>query len=208
MAIGNTKRPFREAVLHIYVSASRAMTGAFHAIRKEKPGLEKSFMDRASPDFATRRAEARKRLDSLDPAMQGGPSADPSRRAWFEAVYTLAEGDPARVPWANLAPRPLTQAWVAAHAKEISGLKVLDVGCGLGDNAECFAAAGAQVTAFDFVGDAVRWAKQRFAATKVTYAKPIFSLYRRTGGKISISSMNAIRCRRFPWSSFRKPLRV
>jgi 2-polyprenyl-3-methyl-5-hydroxy-6-metoxy-1,4-benzoquinol methylase len=54
------------------------------------------------------------------------------------------------------------QAWVAAHANEIAGLRVLDVGCGLGDNAECFATSGAQVTAFDFGGAAVAWAKQRF----------------------------------------------
>jgi hypothetical protein len=67
--------------------------------------LNKDFFDRASPDFAARRAEARKMLDSLDPVMQSGAtSADPSRRAWFEAVYALANGDPARVPWANLAP--------------------------------------------------------------------------------------------------------
>jgi len=111
-------------------------------------------------------------LDALDPAMQsGGPPADPARRAWFEAVYALASGDPARVPWANLAPHPLTQAWVAAHAKESPGCKVLDVGCGLGDNAECFAAAGACVTAFDFIGEAVEWAKQRFPATQVTYVQ-------------------------------------
>jgi len=134
--------------------------------------LNKDFLDRASPDFAARRAEARKMLDSLDPAMwSGSPSADPLRREWFEAVYSLANGDPARVPWANLAPHPLTQAWVMAHAKEISGLRVLDVGCGLGDNAECLAAAGARVMAFDFVRDAVQWAKQRFPETKVTYAQ-------------------------------------
>ena len=134
--------------------------------------MNKDFLDRASPDFAARRAEARKMLNSLDPAMRSGaPSSDPLRREWFEAVYSLANGDPARVPWANLAPHPLTQAWVMAHAKEISGLRVLDVGCGLGDNAECFAAAGARVTAFDFVGDAVQWAKQRFPETNVTYAQ-------------------------------------
>jgi len=134
--------------------------------------LNKDFFDRASPDFTARRAKARKMLDSLDPAMRSGaPSADPLRREWFEAVYSLANGDPARVPWANLAPHPLSQAWVVAHAKEIWGLKVLDVGCGLGDNAQCFAAAGARVTAFDFVSEAVQWAKQRFPATKVTYAQ-------------------------------------
>jgi SAM-dependent methyltransferase len=133
--------------------------------------LDKALFDRASPEFAARRAEARKLLDALDPAMQGTLPAEPLRRAWLEAVYALAEGDPARVPWANLAPHPLTQAWVAAHAKEISGLRVLDVGCGLGDNAECFATAGACVTAFDFMDEAVQWAKQRFPTTKVTYAE-------------------------------------
>jgi hypothetical protein len=84
--------------------------------------LDKGFFDRASPDFAARRAEARKLLDALDPAMQASTlPGDRLRQAWFEAVYALAEGDPARVPWANLAPRPLTQAWVAAHANEIAG---------------------------------------------------------------------------------------
>jgi SAM-dependent methyltransferase len=134
--------------------------------------LDKDFYDRASPEFASRRAEARKRLDSLDPAMQDGAlPADPLRRGWFESVYALAEGDPARMPWANLAPHPLTQAFVAAHAAELPGLKILDVGCGLGDNAECFAAEGARVTAFDLVGEAVAWAKQRFPMSKVAYAQ-------------------------------------
>ena len=134
--------------------------------------MNKGFFDRDSPDFAARRAEARKLLDELDPAMQGAAlPADPSRLAWFEAVYALAKGDPARVPWANLAPHPLTQAFVAAHAAGLKGLRVLDVGCGLGDNAECFAAAGAQVTAFDLVGAAVDWARQRFPASRVTYTQ-------------------------------------
>jgi SAM-dependent methyltransferase len=134
--------------------------------------LDKDFYDRASPEFATRRAEARKLLDSLDPAMQDAAlPADSSRQDWFEAVYALAKGDPARVPWTNLAPHPLTQAFVAAHAAELPGLKVLDVGCGLGDNAECFAAAGARVTAFDLVGEAITWAKQRFPDSKVAYAQ-------------------------------------
>ncbi|WGJ14386.1 class I SAM-dependent methyltransferase [Methylocapsa sp. D3K7] len=134
--------------------------------------MDKGFFDRTSPEFAARRAEARKLLDSLDPAMQDGAvTADPARQAWFEAVYDLAKGDPARVPWANLAPHPLSQAWVAAQAEGLNGLRILDVGCGLGDNAECFAAAGAHVTAFDFVGEAITWAKQRFPESKVAYAQ-------------------------------------
>lgn len=134
--------------------------------------LDNIYFDRASPEFAARRAEARKQLDALDPAMQGSAlPTDPSRREWFVAVYALAKGDPARVPWADLSPHPLSKAWVAAQPRGLSGLRVLDVGCGLGDNAECFAAVGADVTAFDFVGGAVAWAKRRFPATKISYCQ-------------------------------------
>ncbi len=137
-------------------------------------------LDPAAPEFAARRAEARKALDAIDPAknpeMQEAALADPLRRAWFEAVYARAENDPARVPWANLVPHPLTKSWVGLQAHAIAGMRVLDVGCGLGDNAECFSHAGATVTAFDLVPTAVTWAQNRFPATKVTYcAEDLFA---------------------------------
>jgi SAM-dependent methyltransferase len=140
--------------------------------------LNQSSSDPISPDFAARRAEARQALDAIDPAKGGkADPADPLRRAWFEAVYALADNDPARVPWANLAPHPLTRAWASLQARGISGLRVLDVGCGLGDNAEYFAAAGAKVTAFDLVEQAIDWAKQRFPRTGVDYrAADLFGL--------------------------------
>jgi 2-polyprenyl-3-methyl-5-hydroxy-6-metoxy-1,4-benzoquinol methylase len=131
--------------------------------------LNASDLDPASPEFAARRAEARQKLDALDPAMQEGAIADPLRREWFEQVYRLAENDPARVPWANLTPHPLTRAWVQGQVRGLTGLKALDVGCGLGDNAECLAAAGAKVMAFDLVPEAISWAKQRFPETEVDY---------------------------------------
>lgn len=131
--------------------------------------FDPASFDPSSPEFQSRRAEARKALDAIDPAMRGGESADPLRREWFETVYSRAENDPAQVPWANLKAHPLTEAFVKAQIRGIDGLSVLDVGCGLGDNAECFAAAGAKVTAFDFVGDAVTWAKRRFPQTDVDY---------------------------------------
>lgn len=135
--------------------------------------MDKISFDPTSPEFAARRAEARKALDALDPAKNsdmfaGGP-ADPLRRDWFETVYVRAQNDPALVPWANLAPHPLTRAWVDAQAKGISGLRALDVGCGLGDNAECLAEAGAEVTAFDLIETAIEWAKRRFPRTRVDY---------------------------------------
>ncbi|PWB82315.1 MAG: SAM-dependent methyltransferase, partial [Methylocystaceae bacterium] len=115
-----------------------------------------------SDDFFARRAVARARLDAIDPhKTPGGAEADPLRKGWFEAAYRLADSDPAGVPWAQLAPHPLLADWLAGRGAPI-GARVVDVGCGLGDNAEAFAAAGATVTAFDLVADAVAWARRRF----------------------------------------------
>lgn len=122
-----------------------------------------------SQDFAERRASARARLDALDPhKTPDGVEADPLRRGWFEAVYALAEGDPAGVPWANLEPHPLLTDWLGARGP-LTGLRALDVGCGLGDNALALARAGARVTAFDLVAGAIDWARQRFPDESVEF---------------------------------------
>ena len=153
------------------------MAGPLYVSAMTSSKLSASDLDPASPEFAARRTEARQRLDALDPAMQDGAIADPLRREWFESVYRLAENDPARVPWANLKPHPLTQAWVLGQVRGLTGLKALDVGCGLGDNAECLAGAGAKVIAFDLVAEAIAWAKQRFPDTSVDYrVAELFSL--------------------------------
>ena len=166
---GSTNRPI--AVLSVPIGEQAAETiGQNRMHDGTTAGL---VLDPASPEFAARRAEARAALDAIDPAknseLEGGTPNDPLRRDWFEAVYARAENDPARVPWANLAPHPLTKSWVGLQARGIGGLRVLDVGCGLGDNAEFFSAAGADVTAFDFVADAIHWAKRRFQGTTVDY---------------------------------------
>lgn len=119
-------------------------------------------------EFGDRRARARERLDAIDPHMrEGGTEADPQRKGWFEAVYELADGDAAGVPWANLIPHPLLAQWL--EGRSLEGLRALDVGCGLGDNAEALAAAGAQVTAFDLVPRAVEWAQRRFPQSAIRY---------------------------------------
>lgn len=117
-------------------------------------------------DFAARRAAARKRLDAIDPA-KSGRLDDPYRRDWFRAVYDLAAGDEAAVPWADKQAHPLLREWLAGRA--LSGLQALDVGCGLGDNAEALAAAGAETTAFDLSENAIVWTKRRFPNTRVDY---------------------------------------
>lgn len=120
------------------------------------------------PDFADRRAKARETLDAIDPhKREGGVTADPQRREWFEAVYELAGDDPAGVPWAGLAPHPALAQWV--EGRSLAGVRALDVGCGLGDNAEALARAGAEATAFDLVARAIAWAKRRFPGSAVTY---------------------------------------
>lgn len=116
------------------------------------------------PEFAARRAAARARLDALDTQ---APS-DVYRRGWFTAVYDLAEGDPARVPWADLKPHPLLAGWLAEPAPA-RGARALDVGCGLGDNAEALAAHGYATTAFDLSARAIAWARERFPHSRVTY---------------------------------------
>jgi SAM-dependent methyltransferase len=128
-------------------------------------------------DFAARRAKARERLNAIDPHMTpGGVEADPLRRGWFEAVYALSEGDPANVPWANLAPHPLLAQWLEGQGS-LQGRRALDVGCGLGDNAAALAQAGAEVTAFDLVAGAVEWARSRFPQYRIAFrAADLFDL--------------------------------
>ncbi|MEM8813253.1 MAG: class I SAM-dependent methyltransferase [Pseudomonadota bacterium] len=116
------------------------------------------------PEFDQRRAEARARLTDLVGSSGDDASA---RRTWFEQVYDLADDDPAAVPWADLAPKPVLLDWLAAHPGD--GRLAIDVACGLGDNAEAIAAAGYETTAFDLAEGAITWARRRFAHSPVDY---------------------------------------
>lgn len=118
---------------------------------------------KGTPEFEAKRTAAREAAYELQTAHEG--AGDPF--GWFEALYARADGEWAAVPWADAAPRPKLEAWLAAH----DGTKgeALDVGCGLGDNAQVLAAAGFRVTAFDISETAVGWAKQRFGETPVRY---------------------------------------
>jgi len=120
-------------------------------------------------NFRTRRSLARTRLDAMNPHMapEGDPS-DPLKDQWFSTVYELAGDDAANVPWAALESNSLLKDWLSRQGT-LCGKRALDVGCGLGDNAEALAAAGAQVTAFDYIERAIDWAKRRFPNSLVDY---------------------------------------
>ena len=76
--------------------------------------------------------------------------------SWFEPLYAAAGRGEVSVPWAARAPNPHLLDWLDGSPVEVSGRKVLVVGCGLGDDAEAVAARGGIVTAFDIAPSAHR----------------------------------------------------
>ncbi len=125
--------------------------------------------DILAEDFLARRNAARAQLEAMKSLFeQEGDEAGPTYVRRYSTAYELAEDDPAKIPWARLAPNPLLEEWIAKQ-QSLNGMRVLDVGCGLGDNAEALEAAGARVTAFDCAERAVEWAKKRFPNSQVAY---------------------------------------
>ncbi len=86
--------------------------------------------------------------------------------AWFETLYREAERGDAVVPWADLVPNPHLVEWLDAHP--VAG-RALDVGTGLGDNAEELVRRGLDVVAFDVSESAVAQARRRFPVSRVAY---------------------------------------
>ena len=116
------------------------------------------------PDFEARRETAKERINRLD---RDQLSENPKRSDFFEAVYEQANGDAAMVPWADLKAKEQLASWLENYSG--SNAKAIDIGCGLGDNAELIAKYGYETIAFDFSPNAIDWAKQRFPGSVVNY---------------------------------------
>ncbi|NEQ35898.1 MAG: class I SAM-dependent methyltransferase [Okeania sp. SIO3I5] len=93
--------------------------------------------------------------------------ADPT--AWFDILYSEAEGDAGQIPWARLTTHPYLQEWLDFSQPQGEGGTALVIGCGLGDDAEALAKLGFQVTAFDISTNAIAWCKERFPDSSVNY---------------------------------------
>jgi SAM-dependent methyltransferase len=109
------------------------------------------------PDRAGARSLARESLDRGDVT------------GWFDTLYATAQGDPSRVPWADMRVNPHFASWRPRNALDGHGHRALVVGCGLGDDAEDLAGRGFRVTAFDVSPVAIDWCRRRFPKSAVDY---------------------------------------
>ena len=89
----------------------------------------------------------------------------------YDELYRSAGADPAKVPWAHLAPNVNVTRWLDRAMPAGDGRRALVVGCGLGDDAEELARRGFAVTAFDISPTAVAWCRRRFPQSRVSYAQ-------------------------------------
>lgn len=92
---------------------------------------------------------------AIDASSTGAATRD------FERLYRDAQGDPAKIPWADLRANPLLVSWLDRHAADHlrPGSRAAVVGCGLGHDARELARRGYDVSAFDVSPTAVEWAK-------------------------------------------------
>jgi len=88
---------------------------------------------------------------------------------WFEELYREAEGGETVVPWADRVPNPHLLEFWKGHPQKGAGRSALVIGCGLGDDAEQFAAWGSKTTAFDISQTAIKACWKRFPNSSVEY---------------------------------------
>ncbi len=90
---------------------------------------------------------------------------------WFETLYANSNEGGEGVPWANMAPHPLFENWLAQHPVNVKDKTALVVGCGMGDDAIELESRGFAVTAFDVSESAIDICKKRFPKSTVQFVQ-------------------------------------
>lgn len=97
--------------------------------------------------------------------------------AWFEELYSSANGDDSKIPWADGVPNPYLVSWFEKTNVVGNGRSAVVVGCGLGEDAEELSRRGFKVTAFDLSPTAIDWCEKLYPESAVTYlAADLFNL--------------------------------
>ncbi len=88
---------------------------------------------------------------------------------WFERLYQAGRDGDNVIPWADRVPNPHLVSWHRQTRCDFRNRRCLIVGCGLGDDSEYLATAGAIVTAFDVAPTAIDSCRDRFPNSSVDY---------------------------------------
>jgi len=96
-------------------------------------------------------------------------NADDRPTDWSDVLYSEGVDGEAEIPWAEFEPNPNLVEWLEETTVSPAGKSALEIGCGLGDDAEELVERGFDVTAFDVSPTAIRRCRERFPDSSVTY---------------------------------------
>ncbi len=88
---------------------------------------------------------------------------------WFDALYSEADGDIGKIPWADMEPNRFLADFAVKTSLTGNGRKALVVGCGLGDDARFLFDLGFTVSAFDISPTAIEWAKKLYGEKDIRF---------------------------------------
>lgn len=135
------------------------------SIHEPKPALAPSHDVRGSGGARPRDGGHPSAPGTPAPAEQVAVAERPHEACcWHDSVYLQAEGDIAKVRWADGKANPMMVSWLNAEAPGLirPGSRAVVVGCGLGDDVVELVNRGYDAVGFDVSPTAVSWARKRF----------------------------------------------